>query len=76
MNEQEEKIDEVVLGLMQLTLHEGDRAWKGFDWSVLDRLYAKGFITNPKGKAKSVVLTDQGLAQSRAAFEKHFGSRT
>jgi hypothetical protein len=73
MSKQEDKIDEVVLALLQLTLHEGNRAWKGFDWSVLDRLHAKGFITNPKGKAKSVELTEQGLAKSRALFESHFG---
>ena len=33
-----EKVDEVVLALMQLTLHDFSRAWKGFDWDTLDRL--------------------------------------
>jgi hypothetical protein len=30
-----EKIDEAVLALLYLTLHEGARAWKGFDWDTL-----------------------------------------
>jgi Domain of unknown function (DUF6429) len=47
-----DKVDEVVLALMYLTLHDGDRAWKGFDWDVLDRLYEKGLIGDPKSKAK------------------------
>jgi len=34
----EDKIDDAVLGLLWLTLHEERRAWKGMDWSVLDRL--------------------------------------
>jgi len=30
------KIDEAVLALLYLTLHDGDRAWKGHDWDALD----------------------------------------
>jgi hypothetical protein len=30
-----EKIDEAVLALLYLTLHDGARAWKGFDWDTL-----------------------------------------
>lgn len=50
----EDKIDDAVLGL---TLHEERRAWKGMDWSVLDRLHRKGLIHDPVNRAKSVVLT-------------------
>lgn len=67
------KVDEVVLALMQLTLHDSYRAWKGFDWDTLDRLCEKKFIENPKGKAKSVVLTQEGLAESAQLFQKYFG---
>ncbi len=58
-----EKIDEAVLALLYLTLHDGNRTWKGLDWDALNRLHAKGFISNPIGKAKSVVLTDKGLQE-------------
>jgi hypothetical protein len=67
-----DKIDEAVLALLYLTLHEGVRAWKGHDWDALDRLYQKGMIDNPVGKAKSVVLTDEGLAESERLFRKLF----
>ena len=67
-----DKIDEAVLALLYLTLHDGVRAWKGHDWDALDRLYRKGMIDNPVGKAKSVVLTDEGLAESERLFRKLF----
>jgi Domain of unknown function (DUF6429) len=61
--------------LLYLTLHDGARAWKGFDFDVMDRLHAKGFILDPRGKSKSVVLTEEGLARSKALFEAKFGKR-
>ena len=71
----EEKVDDMVLALMYLTLHDEYRAWKGYDWDALNRLYEKGMISNPVGKAKSVALTDEGLARSEALFEQHFGKK-
>jgi hypothetical protein len=67
-----DKIDEAVLALLVLTLHDGDRAWKGHDWDAMNRLYRKGMIGNPVGKAKSVVLTDEGLSESERLFTKLF----
>ena len=67
----EKKIDEAVLALLYLTLHEG-RAWKSFDWDTMNRLYRDGFIEDPVSKTKSVVLTEKGLAQSKLLFEKLF----
>ena len=49
-----DKIDDTVLGLLWLTLHDKRRAWKGFDWDALERLYQKGLIANPANKAKSL----------------------
>ena len=68
-----EKVDEVVLALMQLTLHESYRAWKGFDWDTLDRLYEKMWIENPRSKVKSIVLTEEGLVKSANLFQQYFG---
>ena len=68
----EERIDEAVLALLWLTLHDERRAWKGFDWEVLGRLHAKGLIADPVGRAKSVLLTDEGLRQSEALFQALF----
>jgi hypothetical protein len=67
-----DKVDEAVLALLYLTLHDGVRAWKGHDWDALDRLYRKGMIDNPVGKTKSVALTDEGLSESNRLFRKLF----
>jgi hypothetical protein len=75
MNIDTEKIDEAVLALLFLTLHDGSRAWKGFDWDAMNRLYEKGFFSNPVGKAKSVALTDKGLQESERLFSKLFVKR-
>jgi hypothetical protein len=71
----EQKVDEAVLGLLYLTLHDECRAWKGFDWDTLNRLHEKGFILDPRGKAKSVVLTDAGLAEAKRLFDLLFSRK-
>ena len=67
-----DKIDDAVLALLQLTLHDQRRAWKGFDWDALNRLHEKGLINDPVGKAKSVTLTDEGLRRSEELFNALF----
>ena len=70
-----DRIDDMVLALLCLTLHEEYgtvRAWKGHDWDVLDRLHHKGWILDPKNKAKSVALTDEGLSRAQQLFESYF----
>ena len=67
-----DKIDDTALALLYLTLHDGRRAWKGFDWNVLDRLHDKGMVGDPVGKVKSVVFTDEGLERAKALFETMF----
>lgn len=69
----EDRIDDAVLALMSLTLHGRCRAWKGFDLDALDRLHRKGLILDPVGKAKSVVLAEEGLERSRALLVELFG---
>lgn len=71
-----DKADEMALALLYLNTFSdqfGARAWKSFDWDIMDRLHEKGLIGDPKSKAKSVVVTDEGLKLAEALFEKHFG---
>ena len=42
-----DKIDEAVVALLYLTLHDQFRAWKGHDWGALNRLYQKGDDRQP-----------------------------
>jgi hypothetical protein len=61
--------------LLYLTLHDSARAWKSFDWDTLNRLHAKGLISDPVSKAKSVVLTGEGLRVSEELFRRLFAKR-
>jgi Domain of unknown function (DUF6429) len=74
-----DKVDEMVLALLWLTAFDvdgyGGRAWKSQDWDAMDRLHAKGYISDPKTKAKSVVLSEEGIARARELFERHFGGK-
>jgi len=53
-----------VVALLLLGLHDERRAWKTFDWEALDRLHAKGLISSPASRAKSVVFTEKGLNEA------------
>ena len=70
-----DKVDEAVLALLYLNFH-GDpnviRAWKSFDWDAMDRLHDKGYIGDPKSKAKSVVVTEEGKNVAKELFMKFF----
>src|SRR5258708_25481968 len=78
MEYDKDKVDEMVLALLYLTMFDEDqygaRAWKSHDWDALDRLHEKGYISDPKSKAKSVVMTEEGVKQAKELFERHFGS--
>lgn len=39
----------------------------------MDRLHEKGYISDPRGKAKSVTMTEEGAKLSEAFFFMHFG---
>ncbi len=72
----EDKIDEATLALLWLNRFKDFDvfcAWKSFDWDAMNRLYDKGFISNPKSKAKSVVITKDGVKRAEELFEKLFG---
>jgi hypothetical protein len=73
MDYDKDKVDDMVLALLFLTLHDGSRAWKGHDWDAMDRLHKKGMIFDPVGKAKSVLLTEDGEKRCEELFFKYFG---
>ncbi|MDR6495641.1 hypothetical protein J2797_005565 [Paraburkholderia terricola] len=65
-------VDEVVLALLYLNLCDQNRAWKSFDWEAMNRLHESGFIHNPVSRAKSVVLTEEGLHEAERLFRQYF----
>ncbi len=68
----DDRIDDAVLALLRLGLHDGARAWKSFDWESMRRLHERGLISDPVGKAKSVVFTEEGLSRSEAMLKQLF----
>lgn len=76
MNFDKNKVDEFTLALIYLVMHNQDeygaRAWKGFDWDTMNRLYDKGYIGNPLGKAKSVFVTPEGSKKAKELFKFYF----
>jgi hypothetical protein len=77
MDYDHDKVDEMVLALLWLTAFDEDefgaRAWKSHDWDALDQLHAAGYISDPKSKARSVMLTAEGVRRARELFERNFG---
>ena len=69
------KIDGAVLALLLLGLHDGVRAWKGFDRDAMNRLHEQGCIADPQSKAKSVAFTEEGLTRAERLLEELFGRK-
>jgi hypothetical protein len=72
MNLNTDAIDGFALALLFLTLHDHNRAWKGFDYDVLNRLYERSLIGEPINKTKSVIFTEERLQESERLFKQHF----
>ena len=76
----EELIEELTLSLIALTAWKEDvhgeditRAWKGYDFNILDGLTEKGYISGSK-KSKSVILTDEGRRKADQLIKKYLKS--
>lgn len=76
MEYDKEIVDEMTLALLWLTMFDqgpGTRAWEEFNWEHMNRIYEKGYIDDPKSKARSVVVTKEGKWKDEELFNKHFG---
>jgi hypothetical protein len=66
------RIDDAVLALLLLGLHDGSRVWKSFDWDSMARLHARGLISDPASPARSVVLSADGQELAAALLAALF----
>ena len=73
----EQKIEELTLLLIALTSWKEKisgiditRAWKGYDFNILDDLTEKGYISGSK-KSKLVILTDEGVKKADELIKKY-----
>ncbi|MBN1412551.1 MAG: hypothetical protein JW969_17010 [Spirochaetales bacterium] len=77
MNFNKDKVDDMTLALIFLGTSKtpgipGARAWGGLNPQTLERLHQKGLIEDPKQKATSLHLTEEGYARSKQLFEEYF----
>ena len=73
MDYDQDKIDELVLALLGALEFDNWRAWKRLDFAAMDRLFDKGFISQPRGRAESVHLTEEGLRRGKLLASRYFG---
>src|SRR5262245_20711929 len=71
-----DRIDDAILALIYLTLHDDLQSRKGFDVDALGRLHDRGVIENPAGSLESVNFTPDGLARAKTLFESMFARRS
>ena len=67
-----DRIDDAVLALLYLNLHQCGIAWKGFDWGAMNRLFEKELISDPVRKTKSVGLSEEGERRAKELFQQMF----
>ena len=75
MQYDDSKIDEAVLALLAVFSFDDGRSWKGYDFEVMDRLHAQGYIWEPRGKAKSVQLSEEGLKRGLELARELFSAK-
>lgn len=71
-----DRIDDAILALLFLSLHDENRAKNGFDRDALGRLHAKGLIADPAASTESMILEPDGLRRSKELFESMFSRRS
>lgn len=78
MEYNKDKVDDMILALLYLsTTHDqfGTRAWKGMNWDAMDRLFRKGYISDPKSKSPTLELSEEGARNSKELFFKYFDAK-
>ncbi len=68
------KLQDAVLALLGAFEFDNGRAWKRYDFSVMDELHKQGLITDPRGRRESVHLTEAGRLKAKTLAEQFFGT--
>lgn len=74
----EEQIKELTLLLIYLTswtekepYGEYQRAWKGYNFDILNKLESENMIGGSTYKAKSTYITEQGIEKAKELMKKY-----
>jgi hypothetical protein len=70
----DQKIEDAVLALLGTFEFEQGRAWKRYDFAVMEALHAKGLITEPRGRSESIHLTEEGMRRAKELADRLFGT--
>lgn len=57
----DQKVEDAVLALLGYFATKEGQTWKRYEFSVMESLHEKGFISDPRGRQESVFLTQEGL---------------
>lgn len=68
------KIENAVLALLGAFEFDHGRAWKRYDFDVMDALAEQGFISDPRRGTESVALSETGLARAKLLAQQLFGA--
>lgn len=71
-NIDQDRLIEAALAILSLTSHDQGRVWKALDFDLMNVMFEKGWISDPKNKVKSVYLTEEGRRLAPAYMKKHF----
>ncbi len=74
MDYDDEKLQHAVLALLGAFEFENGRAWKRYDFSVMEALHEQGFISDPHGRSESVYLTGEGRLKAKELAATYFGA--
>ncbi|WP_338414761.1 DUF6429 family protein [uncultured Sphaerotilus sp.] len=69
-----DKLVDATLALLGAFEFDSGRAWKGYDFDVMARLHAEGWISDPRNRYESVHLTPEGLTRAKALAAVWFGA--
>lgn len=69
----DQKIEDALLALLGVFEFDNGRAWKRYDFDVMQALADKGLISDPRGRSESVHLTPEGLQRAKALAQTLFG---
>lgn len=68
------KLQSAVLALLGAFSFENGRAWKRYDFSVMEALHEQGLITDPHGRSEAVYLTEEGQLKAMELATAYFGA--
>jgi hypothetical protein len=69
-----DRVDDAVLALLRLGLHQHWRVWKSFDWEAMDRLHKKGFISDPSASRNRSRSPMRARSDRKGCFVSSFAS--